>query len=572
MEMALAQVETRPAWTPEIPAAAIAQVIEKLADGRYPTESVRCFCGADFDDLEITTRDRYFIPHRMVLCKACALIRATPRMTPAAYYEFYNTEYRPIYDGWEFAALAEDVSTRFMKQAQSGFSFHQFLSYFEIKPTSMIEVGSNVGGFLSTFQEHGVTVHGIEIDARCRRDSREKGIPTLASIDEAIAFGLTGDVVVLKDVIEHFTDLEDMKKVKQLLAPNGVLYLFTPGLFMSQLNLLWQNAHTYTFCAESLRYVMSTLGFEEIYLDEESDSLWRVTDEPQGIEKPIAWARYAVDHLQGKAVRTLPPVRGVCKFSQSERYTAIDQNLSLGFPDIRELVQTYTGSVVIVGGGPSANTELETIRDLCRKGAKLMVIERMYPWCTAVGLHPDFVVALDGSEDVEEGFTHLQDGTIHLIGSSVHHAAVKKLVGTTTYIYGGVQPQLKVQNLWYKHGYSKVTTIMTGASVTLACLSVSLTLGFSDLHVVGFDLKVKDEEYAAGIAGKGVTRSYCHLEIGGKDITSCLSFVSFAQQFFSMMKQGATCGLLQSVQVHGDSLINDMAPGGLQNIFKEETV
>lgn len=571
METAVAQLEETTPWTLEVPAAAIAHVIAKLADGRYPTEPVRCFCGADFDDLEITTTDRFFIPHRMVLCKACALIRATPRMTAAAYYEFYNTEYRPIYDGWEFEALADDVSTRFMRQAQQGLSFQEFLSYFGIKPTSVIEVGSNVGGLLGTFQEQGITVHGIEIDRKCRAESLKKGIPTLASIEEAVALGLKADVVVLKDVVEHFLDLRDLLKVKDLLAPNGILYLFTPGLFMGQLNLLWQNAHTYTFCAESLRYVMSELGFEELYLDEESDSLWRYTGSPQGIEKPVAWARYATEHLQGKEVRSLPPVRGICKFSQPERYTAIDQNLALGLPDIRELVQTYTGSIVIVGGGPSANTELDTIRALVAAGSKLMVIERMYPWCTTVGLHPDFVVALDGSDDVEEGLTHLQEGTIHLVGNSVHPAAVKKLVGTTTYIYSGVHPQLNVQNLWYKHGYQKVTTIMTGASVTLACLSISLTLGFSDLHVMGFDLKVKDEEYAVGIAGKGVTRSYCHLEIGGKDVVSCLSFVSFAQQFFSMMKQASDCGLLKSIQVHGDSLITDMAPDGLQGLFLKET-
>ena len=167
----------------------------------------------------------------------------------------------------------------------------------------MIEVGSNVGGFLGTFQEHGVQVHGIEIDAICRANSRACGVPTLSSIEEAVAFGITADVVVLKDVVEHFLDLRDLLKVRiSFLTPNGVLYLYTPGLFMMQLNLLWQNAHTYTFCAESLRYIMSELGFEEIYLDEESDSLWRYTGEPQGIEKPRDWGRYAVEYLQGKAV------------------------------------------------------------------------------------------------------------------------------------------------------------------------------------------------------------------------------------------------------------------------------
>ena len=96
-------------WSKDSPVRHVSQVIRKLEDGTYPTEPTRCFCGADpARDTVITEFDRYTIPHRMVLCEACMLMRANPRMTQAAYTAFYNTEYRKIYDGFPYQALSED--------------------------------------------------------------------------------------------------------------------------------------------------------------------------------------------------------------------------------------------------------------------------------------------------------------------------------------------------------------------------------------------------------------------------------------------------------------------------------
>ena len=74
-------------------------VKKKIEDGTYPLEKTKCFCGSD-NDIEIMTKERNEIPHRIVMCQACALLRADPRMTQEAYSDYYNEHYRLINFAW----------------------------------------------------------------------------------------------------------------------------------------------------------------------------------------------------------------------------------------------------------------------------------------------------------------------------------------------------------------------------------------------------------------------------------------------------------------------------------------
>lgn len=545
-------------WSPAIPAQAIGRVVTKLADGTYQTEPVRCFCGADFNDAVLATHDRYFIPHRNVLCRECGLIRATPRMTPAAYYQFYRNEYRPIYDGWQFGAKGEDTDFRFMIQSGQGLTFKEFLEFFDLHPQTIIDVGANTGGMLAAFQETGATVYGIEWHESGRQYGERQGIPMLRSIEEAVGLGLKADLVILRDVVEHLTDLRELLTIQQLMAKDGVLAISTPGLFHANLDLIWQNAHTYTFVGETLRYVMSQLGFEELFLDENIDSLWVYHGEKGHVPKPAEWCRYIVECLERTEPMTVPPLRGVNKFPASERWTNMDRNLGRQLPDIRQH-PPCEGEAIILAAGPSITGQVETIKDFQAKGGILFTIERMYPWCAKHGIRPDYVVCLDSAPDVVEGFTTLQDGVTYLMSSTVHPDAFDRIAGQPTYIFTALNPHLKIQNLWAKYGYASVRVVNTGGSVTLCAYALAMILGFRSLHFFGFDLKVADRDYADGVAGNGVERQYFSADVQGKTVLTCISFISFAQQFFRMTNDAHKAGFLSSIHVHGDSLINDMA-------------
>lgn len=549
-------------WSNGSPVRYVAQVHRKLDDGTYPTEATRCFCGNEPKDTVITEFDRYGIPHRMVMCEHCLLMRANPRMTREAYTQFYNAEYRKIYDGFPYGAKSEDDDFLYGIQVSRGVQVKEFLAAFEVFPTSVIDIGCDKGGSLTPFKDDGAAVYGVELCDRSRAYAARQGVTAVASVDDLIAQGVTADLVIMQDIIEHLMDLQDMEKIHRLLAPKGYLFLYTPGLLASDPAQTFQNAHTFQFIGATLEYVMERLGYVAEFMDDRIVSLWKYTGlvDPFPV-LPTEWRKFIMEHLQQKEKRALPPVRTKCKFTEKEMLANLEQNLAHRIPTIETIRGTYSGPAVVVGGGPSVDGQLDKIKELVSQGHKLIVIERMYPWCSAVGLKPDFVVSLDASEGVEAGFTHLQPDTIHLLVATNNPKVFPLLKDHKKYIWSGAagsHPDAK--GIWTKYGYPTITVVNTGGSVTLGSIFLALVLGFKQIHLFGFDCMVPTREtaYAAGIAGESVNRSYFEAEVGGETVLTCSSFLSFAQQFFSMMETARQWGMLESIDVYGESLVNKM--------------
>ena len=550
-------------WSKTSPVRYVSQVITKLHDGTYPTEPTRCFCGADpSQDSIITEFDRYTIPHRMVLCENCMLMRANPRMTSEAYAQFYNTEYRKIYDGFPYKDSSEDDDFLYGLQLTRGVHVKEFIEAFDLHPKSIIDIGCDKGGSLMPFKDEGLTVHGVEICTRGRAYTTAKGIPVVSSIDELIAQGVKADLVIMQDVIEHLMDLREMEKVRHLLTPKGTLFLYTPGLLACQPTQTFQNAHTFQFIGATLEYVMEQMGYVAEFLDDRIVSLWHYTGVVDPYPQlPKEWRKHIIDHLLQKEKRSLPPVRTKCKFTEKEMLANLNANLSHRIPTIETIRDTYSGPIIVVGGGPSVDGQLDKIKELMGQGIPLMVIERMYPWCHTHGLKADFVVSLDASEGIEAGFTHLQDDTIHLMVATNNPIVFPMLNGHKKYIWSGAAgSHPDAVDIWRKHGYERVTIVNTGGSVTLGSMFLALVLGFRTVHLFGFDCMVPNNEhtYASGIAGESVNRSYYEVEVDGEKVLTCSSFLSFAQQFFSMVDIAKQWGMLESVEVYGESLVNKM--------------
>lgn len=553
-------------WSKGSPVRYVNQVIKKLDEGIYPTEPTRCFCGADpSNDTVITEFDRYTIRHRMVLCEACLLMRANPRMTKEAYAAFYNTEYRKIYDGFPYGERSEDDDFLFQQQSDGGIDIQRFVKAFDVSPTSVIDIGCDKGGSLMPFKDAGLAVYGVELCDRGRAYTASKGIPVFSSLDELIAHGVKADLVILQDVIEHLLDLQELEKIKDLLTPNGYVFIYTPGLLATPPSRVFQNAHTFQFIGATLETVMGQLGYVAEFLDDRIVSLWRYRDLVDPFrEPPLEWRRHIIAHLRQDEQLALPPVRTVCKFTEKTMLENLDKNLALGLPFIDNLIGTYQGPVVIVGGGPSVDGQLDTIREKIADGAKLMVIERMYPWCTANGLQADFVVSLDASDGIEAGFTHLQPDAIHLMVVTNNPKVFPLLTGTRQYFWCGIAgtyPEAKA--IWTKYGHTKVEIVNTGGSTTLAAINLSLTLGLRQVHLFGFDCMIptRDHSYATAIAGESVDRSYREVMIDGQALLTCNPFLSFAQQLFPMIDHAGRVGMLESLDVYGPSLVNAMATG-----------
>ncbi len=563
-------------WSKAIPVQAVKSVINKLKDGTYPKEDNRCPCGASMDTF-IVNHDRYTIPHRMVLCENCCLIRANPRMTKTAYDAFYNDEYRTIYDGFELGENSLDDQYLFARQAVRGTKLAQFMKMmFDYEPKSVIDIGCDKGGCLMPFHETGIPVHGVEICDRGRAYAESQGIPVVKTVDDLIKDGVKADMVVAFDIIEHLLDLNELCKYKDLLNPKGKLFLYTPGVLFTEPSGLFQNAHTYQFTAATLEYYMGKIGYEAEFLDERIFSVWKFTGKDlSDKDEPRRWRKYIGEHFTQPDKASVCPVRTHSKFKEPEMFANLRKNLKLGLQTIVDMRNKYSGEIVIVAGGPSVDGEIETVRNLVAEGKKLLVIDRMYEWCHRNELHPDFVVALDASDDVKDGFTHIQDGTKHFIVATTQPSVFDLVPKDSTYIWSGsagLHPD--APEIWKESGYTKIPIVNTGGSVTLGSIYLALILGFKSIHLFGFDCMVTSPEksYANDIAGESVERQYFKIEADGEMVLTCSSFLAFAQQFFQMMSLAKEANMLDEIKVYGDSLVNRMWDRDEESIEKKEIV
>lgn len=558
------------------PLRAVHRVIQKLDTGVYVTEPTKCLCGAD-DDVVLTEFDKFMMPHRMVLCNECCLIRANPRMTEESYNRFYNDEYLPIYDGFEFAGREYNNEVVFKKQEDSGTTILTFLQQLEDidldKVKTVLDFGGGKGGTSSVFQRIGCEVLNVDINNADREYAISRGIPSVKSIEEVPA-GFKADLILLVDVIEHLINLADIKKLSTLLAPGGYIFIYTPGLFYVPPYKLFQNAHTYQFIGDTLEYYMIMMGFSPLFVNEQIFSLWTNNyEDARFLDKPKMWKRYILEHLAQAEKRLLPPIRTRSKFSTKSMFSNLEENLKLKLPEFSALQGTASGPIMIIGAGPSVDGQLDKIRELRQQGVKLLSIDRMYPWCMANNLEPDFTAILDAGDDIVDGLTNISNNTVHLLTANVHPDTVNILKNYKCYfVAGGMSIYPEARDAWTKNGYTKITVVGTGGSVVLSSLYISLVMGFRNIHLFGFDCMVPSTTYtySKGVAGKGVDRQYCQVEVGDEVITTCTSFLAFAQQFFKMIEVSRQWGMIDSIDVHGESLINKMA--NLSELGKEEVV
>jgi 2-polyprenyl-3-methyl-5-hydroxy-6-metoxy-1,4-benzoquinol methylase len=538
----------------------IGRVKRKLATGTYQTEPVACFCGSTSAQL-VTDKDRYGFEHPMWMCKACGILYANPRMTEATYAEFYAQEYRAIYDTPE-----DTLAHQQARGEQRSMALRDYLQEeYQVRPAVVFDIGCNAGAWLQTFQEAGAEVHGVDYGPERVALGQSNGLPIeVGSIEALEVLGMQADLIIMNHVLEHATNLEEtLRRVRGLLRDDGMLYVALPGLFLAELDGLFQNAHPWQFTAETLTYVMECCGFEEVRADQSITSLWKkaeVAREKTHLPLPSI-VRDIANHLFRRGTRFIPRVRCFNKFSQASRRDSIASAVARRLPKIQGLIDRHTGKpAIVIGGGPSVDGYVEQIQSLHAAGAVLICIERMYPWCLAHGLIPHYVVTQDASDDVLEAFETLTPGSTFLIAAQCQPAVFDRLQGqpcyyfhTSSYTSGDI-PQEELRGPG-----DEGMTINAGGSVTLCSLSLSMLMGMSSIHLFGFDCHVTAGNYARGIAGVGEQADLIPIKIDGRAFRTTLAYLAFAQQFFEFKEIGKSLGLLDTITVYGDSLVVAMS-------------
>lgn len=242
------------------------QVNSKIKQGIYQFEAVPCCICNSQDFQTLSYKDRYGLYMPVVICQECGLVQTNPRMTEESYREFYNHEYRLLYE----AELAGE--TLFQHQYHKGRRIFDYLYQHKVLPRSaglfVFEVGCATGGIIQYFKDKGCLVRGIDLDETAVNFGRGKGLDLSTGTINDVQFDRLPDIVIYADVLEHICDPEkELALIREILPPDGILYVEMPGVknlldsWRDFLGIL-QNAHTYHFTITTLANLMQANGFQ----------------------------------------------------------------------------------------------------------------------------------------------------------------------------------------------------------------------------------------------------------------------------------------------------------------------
>lgn len=535
---------------------------KKVDAGIYPTEPVMCFCGSNLHRV-ITNKDRYGFEHIMCLCVECGLMYANPRMTKAAYDDFYENHYRDIYgkgDGrYEFGGSHHSFDET------KELIFDMIEDYEMGKPKVVFEVGCGEGDALNVFK--GFDTVGVDLDKGAVERGIAKGRNIIyGGINALEGLNKKADLIILNHVVEHFLNLEDeLLRVRKLLSDNGLIYLAVPGLYCWDKDAMFQNAHTYQFNANSLDYVMGVCGFEELYLNDNIESIWCKGIGRKKSMKPSNEASNIVKFFNAPdSKKFVPMMRVGSKFSARERRENIKYAIKSGLPQITRLVGSQPNSkAVLICGGPSIKDFPLKIRELQLAGAKVYTIERMYKWCLDNKIIPDYSICMDASDDVIQSFDTIDPKTTHIIMAQCKPEVIDLMKNFNSYYFLVPQKGIDVRKYFKKKDLKKITWINPAGSVSLGALAIAVTLGARYFHIFGFDCHVSDGDYAKGITGVGYIKDVVEVEANGKIYNTTPSYMAFMQQFFKLYEIGLKLKQIKDVKIYGDSMIKTMSKNNL---------
>lgn len=163
-----------------------------------------------------------FFPLEVFLCNNCGLVQLGHVVSPQVLFQdyIYKSSTSKVFRD-HFASYTKTVIGKFHVS----------------KNSLVVDIGSNDGILLKSFQELGMNVVGIEPAVRIARNARRDGIPTISEFfSTALARKIIqskGDaaIVTANNVFAHIDNLDEVVLgVKTLLAPNGVFIIEVPYL------------------------------------------------------------------------------------------------------------------------------------------------------------------------------------------------------------------------------------------------------------------------------------------------------------------------------------------------------
>jgi len=202
-------------------------------------------------------------------CEDCDFMFVNPQPSIEKLAEIYKAGY---FLGANSSGGEKTVSE--MKGQTAEMYLSHLLDYSGVKRGKLIEIGCGNGDFLALAKEKGFEVKGIEISKDAAKTANNRigeecvVCGTLENTDLPAGYF---DICVLFDVIEHVYDpVGFLRKIHDLLKPDGVIFIVTPSLDSWSARLMRSNwvefktEHLHYFNTQTIQNVLAKTGFNKI--------------------------------------------------------------------------------------------------------------------------------------------------------------------------------------------------------------------------------------------------------------------------------------------------------------------
>lgn len=196
-------------------------------------------------------------------CKDCGMISVNPHLNDEGLSKVYQ----------DYFSHRLDEKELFEKRKIMYKIDHDWITKF-INHGKVLDVGCSGGQFLSIFDPEKWEKQGVEIDKDAAEFAKtEYGIPVNIGYFPELSFEEKFDLVVIRGVIEHFSDpISVLKKCAEVLKPNGFLFItatpvgnsFAFSVYREKWHLFTPLAHIHFFTVDLLSQILKSFGMSLI--------------------------------------------------------------------------------------------------------------------------------------------------------------------------------------------------------------------------------------------------------------------------------------------------------------------
>jgi hypothetical protein len=253
---------------------------------------------------------------------------------------------------------------------------------------------------------------------------------------------------------------------------------------------------------------------------------------------------------------------GVLNTDEETIKANVTHNITRGFQQV-EPHPTNDIEVMIVGGGPSALDNIETIRRLRSNGVKLIAINGAYKWCIDNGIMPSAYIMVDARPFNTRFVSPIIDDCKYFIASQCHPSAFDSLPQDRTYIWHTSADLINdVLAAQYKNWWA----VPGGSTVLLRAIPLFRMLGFKRFHLFGCDSCLDGESHHAYEQKENDGQIAIPVNVGGKIFQCHAWMISQAQEFIDLIRM---LGDEIELEVYGGLLRHILETGASYADIKE---